>query len=256
MSNFPTIQLNENAALKANTGGGSFFDGNTEQLVKIVRAEYITAQNKGTTGITFDVYNKDDQKGYFTLWITRANGEFIEGFYNLLQSIMSSTGVSTLTPTNATIDKWDADAGKSVPTQMVVANELMNKHFTGLFLSNFEVYNGEKKVKTELFAAFNQKRQSLQEQRDQAQPKQIDAQKERMIAYSVKSEKKVDDDLKGSSAGGYNNQMNNSSQPQSQSTSYQRSAPPQHNNNQGGQQNNAPAANNHSPLDDGSDIPF
>ena len=188
--NFPTIQLNETAALKANTGGGQFFDGNSEQLVKIARAEFVVSAKTGTTGMGFDVFNADGQKGYFTLWFMKQDGSYIEGFYNQLQSIMAVTGVTTLTPTKANIDKYDAATKSVTPTQMTVANELMGKHFTGLFIDEFEVYNGEKRKKTQLFAAFNQKRQTLQEQKDQSAAQQIGVQMERLIGYSLKSEKK------------------------------------------------------------------
>lgn len=251
--NFPTIQLNETAALKANTGGGAFFDGNSEQLVKIGRAEYVVSPNTGTTGMAFDVFNKDGQKGYFTLWFLKTNGEYIEGFFNQLQSIMAVTGVTTLTPTQANIEKWDIAAGKNVPTQMTVANELMGKHFTGIFINEFEIYNGEKKTKTQLFAAFNQKRQSLQEQKDQSAPQQIEVQKERMMIYSSNSEKKADDELRNSGGnGGYNNQSNQSSQPQS--TSYSRTPPPNQQQNNGHMPANNQASNGGGPVDD--DIPF
>jgi len=247
---FPTIQLNEAAAIKATTSGGSFFDGNTEQLVKIVRAEYVKSEAKGTTGIEFDVFNADDQKGYFTLWFMRADGSYVDGFFNKLQSIMAATGATTLTPTQATVNKWDFDAGKALPAQMTVAHELMNKYFTGLFVNEFEVYNSEKKIKTQLYAAFNQKRQTLQEQKDQSAPQAIDAQMERLLGYSKKSESETDAKLANSGGnGGYNNQR--TSQPAQQGgTSYQRGAPAQQNN-----QGNAPT-NNHPPLDDDSDIPF
>ena len=254
--NFPTIQLNETAALKANTGGGAFFDGNSEQLVKIGRAEFVVSPNTGTTGMAFDVFNKDGQKGYFTLWFLKTNGEYVDGFYNQLQSIMAVTGVNTLTPTQANIDKWDTNAGRNVPTQMTVANELMGKYFTGLFINEFEIYNGEKKTKTQLFAAFNQKRQSLQEQKDQAAPQQIETQKERMMTYSSNSENKVDEQLKNSGGnGGYNNQT--TGQPPHGGASYQRTSAPAQNNSY--QNNNAPNNQPHSstppgPVDD--DIPF
>ena len=261
--NFPTIQLNEAIALKANTGGGMFFDGNTEQLVKINRAEFVVSSNTGATGIEFDVFNAEGQKGYFTLWFMRQDGSFIDFSYGKLQSIMAVTGVTTLTPTQATINKYDFGSSKEVPTPMTVANELMGKYFTGLFINEFEVYQGEKKIKTQLFAAFNQKRQTLQEQKDQSQPHSIEAQKERMLDYSAKSEAKADDSLRGSGGqqgynnqrtsqpqGGYNNQMGNQGAPQNNSVTYQRGAPAQQN-------NTGPIpSNNYPPLDDGSDIPF
>lgn len=222
--NFPTIQLNEAAALKANTGGGMFFDGNTAQTVKIARAEFIVSPNTGTTGMAFDVFNNENQKGYFTLWFMKPNGEYIEGFYNTLQSVMASCGVTTITPTNATINKYDQTAGKAIPTQMVVAHELMNKIFTGLFIDQYEIYNNEKRRRTELFAAFNQKGQTLQEQRDQASPTQINIQKERMLVYSAKSEAEVDKKLSGMT----NNNGSNNSQPNmpAQGASYQRGPAP------------------------------
>ena len=139
---------------------------------------------------------------------------------------------------------------------MTVANELMGKHFTGLFIDEFEIYNGEKRKKTQLFAAFNQKRQTLQEQKDQAAPQQIEVQMERLIGYSQKSEKEVDAQM-GGRQGGYSNQR--TSQPQggqqNNSTSYQRTAPPQQS-----YQNNAPVNTQQQtsmppgPVDD--DIPF
>lgn len=255
--NFPTIQLNEKAALKANTGGGQFFDGNTEQLVKIGRAEFVVSSNTGTTGMAFDVFNADGQKGYFTLWFMKQDGSYIEGFYNQLQSIMAATGVTTLTPTQGNFDKYDFDAQRVVPTQMTVAQELMGKYFTGLFIDEFEVYNGEKRKKTQLFAAFNQKRQTLQEQRDQAAPQVIETQKERMIGYSEKSEKEVDAQM-GGNRGGYNNQQSRQEPNGSQgSTSYKRTPPPQNNSYQQASpmsQNQNPAMNGGGPVDD--DIPF
>lgn len=255
--NFPTIQLNEAVALKAGTGGGMFFDGNTEQLVKIGRAQYTTSSNTGSIGLEFDVFNAEGQKGYFTLWFMRQEGSFIDFSYGKLQSIMAVTGVTTLTPTPATINKYDHDAGKDLPTQMTVANELMNKYFTGLFINEFEVYQGEKKPKTQLFAAFNQKRQTLQEQKDQAAPQQIEIQKERMIEYSSKSEANADNTLRvsGGQQGGFNNQR--TSQPPNGGVTYQRGpAPAQHNNSvpNYGPTNNQPSSMPSGPVDD--DIPF
>ena len=164
---------------------------------------------------------------------------------------MAVTGVTTLTPTQANIDKYDAAAGKVVPTQMTVANELMGKHFTGLFIDEFEIYNGEKRKKTQLFAAFNQKRQTLQEQKDQAPAQQIEVQMERLIGYSQKSEKEVDAQMSGNK-GGYNNQR--TSQPPHGGTTYQRGAPAQQNNSSA--PNNVPAPSNmpDGPNDDW--IPF
>lgn len=262
--NFPTIQLNEAVALKAGTGGGMFFDGNTEQLVKIGRAQYTTSSNTGSVGIEFDVFNAEGQKGYFTLWFMRQDGSFIDFSYGKLQSIMAVTGVTTLTPTAATINKYDFDAGKDVPTQMTVANELMNKYFTGLFINEFEIYQGEKKTKTQLFAAFNQKRQTLQEQKDQSAPQQIEIQKERMIEYSSKSEATADNTLRanGGQQGGFNNQQTGHS-PNAGATYQRGPAPTQYNNsapnnvpmnNQNSINPNNPAVNGGGPVDD--DIPF
>lgn len=254
--NFPTIQLNETAALKANTGGGQFFDGNSEQSVKIGRAEFVVSNNTGTTGIAFDVFNKDGQKGYFTLWFMKQDGSYIDGFYNQLQSIMAVTGVTTLTPTQGNFDKYDFDAGRVVTTPMTVAQELMGKYFVGLFIDEFEVYKGEKRKKTQLFAAFNQKRQTLQEQKDQSAPQQIEIQKERMIEYSSKSEAAADNTLRsnGGQQGGFNNQQTGHS-PNAGATYKRGPGPTQYNNSA---PNNAPANN---PAMNGggvvdSDIPF
>ena len=234
-----------------------FFDGNTEQLVKIGRAQYITSSRTGSVGLEFDVFNAEGQKGYFTLWFMRQDGSFIDFSYGKLQSIMAITGVTTLTPTPATISKYDYDAGKDVPTQMTVANELMNKYFTGLFINEFEVYQGEKKTKTQLFAAFNQKRQTLQEQKDQSAPQQIEIQKERMIEYSSKSEVTADNALRtnGGQQGGFNSQQTGHS-PNAGATYHRGPAPTQQNNSapNHGPSSNQPSSMPPGPVDD--DIPF
>ncbi|WP_230656954.1 hypothetical protein [Psychrobacter sp. I-STPA10] len=262
--NIQPIVFNKEEALKAGGNGGAFFEGNTEQLVKIARAEFVTSKNTGGIGIEFDVFNKDGQKGYFTLWYQRADGSHIEGFYRTLQAIMGLCGATTLTPVQATIEKWDFNANKALPTPMIVANELMNKYFTGLFINTFELYDGNKKKKMELYRPFNQKRQSLQEQYDQAPPKEIEVLKDLMIKKSLEMEAEVDSKL--AQPTGFNNNQRQHQQQQSNNVTYQRtppnnnmpvnssvSQPNQNQMNSAGNQSNGGFIND-APVDD--DIPF
>lgn len=239
--NFQPIAFNKEEALKAGGTGGAFIEGNTEQLVKITRAEFVQSKKSGTTGIEFDVVNADNQKAYFTIWYQKADGTLIEGFHRQLLNLMAITGVQNLTPTQATLPKYDHDARKELPTPMYVAQELIGKHFVGLFIAEYQVYNGEKKQKIQLFRQYNQKRQTYQEQLDGQSPKDIDSSKEYMIKRSMELEAKADQQL------GYQPDQNNN-------TSYSRQPdvqPPAFNNQMSGVQ---PQGNGGGAVDD--DIPF
>lgn len=193
---FQSINFNQSEALKAGGNGSTFFEGNTEQIVKITRAEFVQSQKTGTIGLEFDVINKDKQKGYFTLWYQKADGSYIEGCFRTLQSIMGVVSVQTLTPTNMLIYKYDFSKKEMVQVNCINAKELIGQIFVGLFIKNFEIYNNEKRQKTELYVAFNQNRQTYREMNAKMPAQDIEYLTQRMLEKSARNEKDVDDKLK------------------------------------------------------------
>lgn len=191
--NFQPIHFNQSEALKAG-GNGNFFAGNSEQLVKITRAEFVKSQT-GSQGISFDVVNKDKQRGYFSYYYQRADGSVNEVAHRQLQALMGVCGVTVLTPTQMTVEKYDQNSKAMIQVNCINAKELIGKKFVGLFIDEFEVYNGEKRKKTELYVAFNENRQSYREMNAQQPPNDIEHLTQTMLKKSVDSELKVDNEL-------------------------------------------------------------
>ena len=162
MNQYQTITFNAADAEKAGAAS-NFIPGNTEQLVVIDRAEFVTSKNTGAQGIEIDVHNRDKQKAYFTIWHLKGDGSANEYSMRLLQSLMGVTGVQTLTPGNAEVPKYDYDRKETVKTNCINARELLGKQFVGLFLETHDTYQGKEKTKIELFAAYNRERQSYRE---------------------------------------------------------------------------------------------
>ena len=189
--NFQPIHFNANEAEKAGATS-AFFPGNSEQHVKITRAEFIISNNTGAQGIEFDVINKDGQKGYFTLWHLKGDGSANEYSMRTLQSLMGVCGVQTLTPARLTVPKYDYTQKDTIKTPCINAQELLGKDFIGLFVETYSLYNGEEKVKTELFAAYNRERKSYREINAGTSAEDIDAALDAMLKKSAKSKADVE----------------------------------------------------------------
>lgn len=172
-----------------------FFDGNSEQTVKITRAEFVESKD-GATGIEFDVINRDKQKGYFSLWYIKKDGSKNEYAYKTLQAIMGVTGAANLTPTEMTVKKYDWKSQQEQDTRCICAAELIGKVFVGLFVETYSLYQGEEKTKLELFAAYNKERQSYREQCAGVAPQDIEDAHAAMLKKSQKSREKLEREKK------------------------------------------------------------
>ena len=249
---FQPVKFDQAEAVKANGGNNQFFDGNTEQLVKIVRAEFVKSKNTGATGIEFDLTNKDGLKGYFTIWHLKGDGSVNEFSYRQLQALMGVTGATDLTPTQVNVPKYDFTSKETVNVPCINAVELLGKFFVGLFIKKFELYNGEIKTKTELFGCFNQQRQSSREFFANQPPQDIDRSLVAMIETSEKSHAEAERKKNENSYGGWNNDTTDGIPNQFMSnTTYQKTQPapqqPNFNNNMQGEPK---------PSTVDSDIPF
>ncbi|OOR92111.1 hypothetical protein B0181_02210 [Moraxella caviae] len=203
------IVFNQQEALKV--GASNFIAGNTKQKVKIIRAEFVQSKS-GAQGVELEMVNQDRQHAFHTYWYEKANGEIIDFQYQQLQALMGILGVQVLTPTQGVAPKYNWESRQTVQAQGVYAPELTNRIFTALFIRNFQVYNGEKRTKTEIYAAFSDGELSYREINAGVQtPQDIDAIYKQMLVKSERLEKQADDDLHNTVA---NQQANNQFAPQ------------------------------------------
>lgn len=98
--------------------------------------------DKGTNGIELTFLSNTGQMArYLTLWTVNSRGEPIYG-YKQLCGLMTILKLQTINPTPATIDKWNRDHKKEMPTQVTIFEELMNKPI-GVVLQREEYLRGD-----------------------------------------------------------------------------------------------------------------
>ena len=224
---FQPIRFSQAEAIKANGGNNTFFEGNTEQLVKITRAEFVTAKT-GTLGIEFDVINRDKLKGYFSIWYQKADGSQNEYSHRMLQSLMGVTGVEVINPVSMAVPKYNFETKETVNVNCPNAAELIGKVFVGLFANSYEAYDGKLRTKTELYAALTQQRQTARELFAGKPAHDVEDLKKSMLERSATSKAAAEKLLghAGQSNGGYQNDVDYFDAPP-QPTTYQRTPDPQ-----------------------------
>lgn len=130
--------LNPESAKAADNSIGTRITESGKYIGKFTRAENIKS-SKGTLGIEFSFVTDSGQSADFLqIWTKGADGKELFGF-NQLMAIMTCMKVRSLTPSKATVEKWNSEVGRSTQQQVEVFQELMNKPI-GLLLQK-EHYN-------------------------------------------------------------------------------------------------------------------
>lgn len=200
--NFQPIRFDQAEALKSG-GNNDFFEPNSEQRVKITRAEFVTTST-GSESLIIDVINNDKKRGFFAL--NYGSNEFA---YRHLQSLMGVCGVTDLTPTQMTVPKYDVNTKQIINVACINAKELIGKVFVGLFVTKYSFYQGAIKQKTELYVPFNTNRQTYNEMVDNLPAQEIERLKPMMLNTSNDSKMKAEEAKNGN--GGYNPMMGGNS---------------------------------------------
>ena len=122
--------FNEESARKADRTGGKITEHGA-YIGTFKRAEDVTAKS-GAKGIQFAFESDDEEYATFTIYTIGKDGKPIFGMdkVNALMKILRSP---TLSPAEATVDKWDNELKKSVPTKVNVFQELMGKPIGVMF---------------------------------------------------------------------------------------------------------------------------
>lgn len=95
------------------------------------RAEDVTSA-KGTCGIDFAFETPERLSANFTLWTMKAQGEPLFGFKQL-QALMACLHIKSITPSHATVKKWDRETNSVQEFDAEVFKDLMNKQVGILF---------------------------------------------------------------------------------------------------------------------------
>lgn len=146
--------LNPESAKAADNAIGTRITDTGKYVGKFTRAENIKS-SKGTLGIEFSFVTDSGQSADFLqIWTKGPDGKKLFGF-NQLMAIMTCMKVKNLTPSMATVEKWDRDAGRTTQQKAEVFQELMGKPI-GLLLQkeHYTNNNGQPKERMLIQVAF------------------------------------------------------------------------------------------------------
>lgn len=149
-----SYNLNTQSAKKAEQIGGRI-DTTGQYTGTFVRAEAVQS-SKGTDGIEFS-FKADNgaSADYLQLWTYNASGEELRGA-QMLQAIMTCLRTKALAAKQATVEKYDRDAGQKIPQQADVYPDLMNKPI-GLLLQmeEYEAKDGSRKWRPIIWGCYD-----------------------------------------------------------------------------------------------------
>lgn len=121
----------------------------------LTRAEAVTSR-QDTEGVEFSFKADDGSTADFlTLWTYNAKGDPLPSL-KALNAMMTVARVRSLTPTQGTVEKWDAQAGQRMQMSATIFPELTNKRM-GLLLQReeYEKNNGEIGTKMNIVGCFD-----------------------------------------------------------------------------------------------------
>lgn len=120
-----SYNLNPEQAKGAEIGANRITESG-QYVGRFTRAEAITS-HKGTEGIEFAFESENGQSAdYLTLWTFNTEGKELFGL-KMLNAMMTCMRVKTMNPQQATIEKWNRDAGAKQRVQATLYPDLMGK---------------------------------------------------------------------------------------------------------------------------------
>jgi len=142
MSDYETMnyEFDESSAVKADEAR---LDTSGAYVCKIVEAQAIVSQEKGTHGVLFKVTSEGNGDAEFTLYTKKADGKPIFG-YNQLQAILMLTGVRNLRGAKGLVSKWDNEIGERVEVEGTVFPDLAGKKVGLVFQKEMYTSNSGK----------------------------------------------------------------------------------------------------------------
>ena len=123
--------LDQEAAKQADTRSARIDETGAYTGV-IVRAVEIPANANGTKGIELEFKSDAGQDARLPLYTHNGKGETLPAF-KIINAVMTCCRIRSLTPSPATVKRWDYDAQKEIDKQVNVFAEIAGKR-CGLFI--------------------------------------------------------------------------------------------------------------------------
>ena len=133
--------LNKTGAMQANDKQSGYIDKNGDYVLKIESAEWIAGQApKQSRGLRLTLVDAAKNKAKIDLWFQKGDGTRNDMSANMLDGIMTCTGLQNLSEAQGRLTDYDRDAGAEVERNAVICPELTNKYFGALIQIETDAY--------------------------------------------------------------------------------------------------------------------
>ena len=133
--------LNKTGAMQANDKQSGYIDKNGDYVLKIESAEWITGKApKQSRALKLVLIDASKNKAKIELWFQKGDGTRNDMSANMLDGIMTCTGLQNLTEQQGKVTEYDKDVGAEVERNAVICPELTNKYFGALIQIETDAY--------------------------------------------------------------------------------------------------------------------
>ena len=133
--------LNKEGAKQANDKQSGYIDKNGDYVLKIESAEWIASQApKQSRGLRLALIDASKNKAKIDLWFQKVDGTRNDMSANMLDGIMTCTGLQNLTEQQGKVTEYDKDVGGEAERNAVICPELTNKYFGALIQIETDAY--------------------------------------------------------------------------------------------------------------------
>ena len=140
--------LNKEGAKQANEKQGEYIDKNGDYVLKIESAEWVAGQApKQSRGLRLVLIDAAKNKAKIDLWFQKGDGTRNDMSANMLDGIMTCTGLQNLSEAQGRLTDYDRDAGAEVERNAVICPELTNKFIGALIQVKTDAYMKDGAVK-------------------------------------------------------------------------------------------------------------
>ena len=140
--------LNKEGAKQANDKQSGYIDKNGDYVLKIESAEWLTGKApKHSRALKLVLIDASKNKAKIELWFQKGDGTRNDMSANMLDGIMTCTGLQNLTEQQGKITEYDKDAGGEAERNAVICPELTNKYFGALIQIEADAYMKDGTVK-------------------------------------------------------------------------------------------------------------
>ena len=133
--------LNKTGAMQANDKQSGYIDKNGDYVLKIESAEWIKGKEpKQSRAIKLVLIDASKNKAKIELWFKKGDGTRNDMSANMLDGIMTCTGLQNLTEVQGKVTEYDKEVGSEAERNAVICPELTNKFIGALIQVETDAY--------------------------------------------------------------------------------------------------------------------